>query len=91
MPILFDTAQERDSIYSLLVEKNIKPRKYFYPLTVNFDYFKEKTDYSVEKCGLGTAAAVADRILCLPLYPSLEISTVDYIANLIEENHKKSF
>ena len=91
MPVLFDTAKERDSVYSLLVKKNIKPRKYFYPLTVNFDYFRAMGDYSVEKCGVGTAAAVADRILCLPLFPSLEVSTVDYIASLIKENHEHNF
>jgi dTDP-4-amino-4,6-dideoxygalactose transaminase len=48
-------------------------------------------DYSVEKCGVEMAASTADRILCLPLYPSLKVSTVDYIANLIKENHKHNF
>ena len=91
MPVLFDSAKERDSVYSLLSEKNIKPRKYFYPLTVNFEYFREKGDYSVEKYGLSNSTDVADRILCLPLYPSLEVSKVDYIASLIEENHKLNF
>ncbi len=91
MPILFDSAEERDSVYSLLVIKNIKPRKYFYPLTVNFDYFKKTGPNLVEKYGLANAIAVADRILCLPLYPSLEISKVNYISSLIEENHKLYF
>ena len=91
MPVLFDSAKERDSVYSLLIEKNIKPRKYFYPLTINFDYFRNMSEYSVEKCGLGNATSVADRILCLPLYPSLEVSKVDFIASLIEENHKLYF
>ena len=85
MPVLFDSAKERDSVYSVLVEKNIKPRKYFYPLTVNFDYFKKAGVDLVEKYGLRNASSVADRILCLPLYPSLEVSKVDEIASLIQK------
>jgi dTDP-4-amino-4,6-dideoxygalactose transaminase len=85
MPVLFDSAKERDSVYSFLVEKNIKPRKYFYPLTVNFDYFKKAGVDLVEKYGLRNASSVADRILCLPLYPSLEVSKVDEIASLIQK------
>jgi dTDP-4-amino-4,6-dideoxygalactose transaminase len=91
MPVLFETAKERDSVYSLLIEKDIRSRKYFYPLTVNFDYFKKTNPDLVEKYGLANAAEVADRILCLPLYPSLEVSKVDYVASLIEENHKLYF
>jgi dTDP-4-amino-4,6-dideoxygalactose transaminase len=91
MPVLFDSATERDSVYSLLVEKNIKPRKYFYPLTVNFNYFEKAGIDLVEKYGLRNASSVADRILCLPLYPSLEISRVDEIASLIEKNHNLNF
>jgi dTDP-4-amino-4,6-dideoxygalactose transaminase len=91
MPILFETAKERDSVYSLLIEKNIKSRKYFYPLTVNFDYFTAAGVNLVKKYGLVNASEIADRILCLPLYPSLEVSKVDYVASLIEKNHKLHF
>ena len=91
MPILFESQAERDSVYSLLIEKGIKPRKYFFPLTVNFDYFKKTGVDLVEKFGLVNASNIADRILCLPLYPSLEVSKVDYIAFLIEQNHKLNF
>ncbi len=40
---------------------------------------------------LQDAERIAERILCLPLYPSLEVSKVDFIASLIEENHKLNF
>ncbi len=90
MPILFDSEEERDSVFSMLIQKGIKPRKYFYPLTVNFDYFKNQKNDLVNKYSLVNASTVANRILCLPLFPSLEVSTVDYISSLIEENHKKN-
>jgi dTDP-4-amino-4,6-dideoxygalactose transaminase len=91
MPILFESSGERDSVYSLLIEKGIKPRKYFFPLTVNFDYFKKEGFGLVEKYGLENATKIADRVLCLPLHPSLEASKVEYITSLIEENHKLYF
>ena len=91
MPILFESSTERDSVYSFLIEKGIKPRKYFFPLTVNFDYFKKEGLGLVEKYGLENATKIADRVLCLPLHPSLEASKVDYITSLIEENHKLYF
>jgi dTDP-4-amino-4,6-dideoxygalactose transaminase len=91
MPVLFESVAERDSVYSLLIEKGIKPRKYFFPLTVNFNYFKKGRTDLVEEYGLANANRIADGILCLPLYPGLEVSTVNYIASLIEENHKLNF
>jgi dTDP-4-amino-4,6-dideoxygalactose transaminase len=91
MPVLFETEEERNSVYSLLIEKGIKPRKYFYPLTVDFDYFKKAGIDLVEKYGLVNANLIAMRILCLPLYPCLAASTVDYITCLIEENHRRNF
>jgi dTDP-4-amino-4,6-dideoxygalactose transaminase len=91
MPVLFESSAERDSVYSFLIERGIKPRKYFFPLTVNFDYFKKAGIDLVEKYGLANARRIADRILCLPLYSSLEVSKVDYVASLIEENHRLNF
>ena len=51
MPVLFESEQVRDSVYSMLISNGIKPRKYFYPLTVNFDYFKKSGDDLVKKYG----------------------------------------
>ena len=91
MPVLFETERERDSVYSLLLEEGIKSRKYFYPLTVNFDYFKASGVNLVEKFGLINANMVANRILCLPLYPKLEESLVENVASLIKRNHDQYF
>lgn len=91
MPVLFESETERDSVYCMLSEKGIKSRKYFYPLTVNFEYFKVSGVNLVEKYGLVNADMVANGILCLPLYPKLGESMVEEIASLIEKNHKQHF
>jgi len=89
MPILFQNKMKRDEIYSELIKNGIKPRKYFYPLTVNFDYFKKKGINLVEKYNLKTASDIANRVLCLPLYPDLEIGIVDKIIHIIKRVIKK--
>jgi dTDP-4-amino-4,6-dideoxygalactose transaminase len=83
MPVCFENAGERDQIYSELVRNGIKPRKYFYPLTVNFDYFKARNLDLVKKYDLVEASGISNRILCLPLYPDLGTENVRRIARII--------
>jgi len=83
MPVCFETPQQRDRIYSELIKNGIKPRKYFYPLTVHSGYFKEASEDLVKKYSLKIALEISNRILCLPLYPDLEMSTVDRIIDII--------
>ncbi|HEC88425.1 MAG TPA: DegT/DnrJ/EryC1/StrS family aminotransferase [Thermoplasmata archaeon] len=85
MPICFKDTITRDKVYSSLVRNGIKPRKYFYPLTANFDYFKEKNIDLVKKYNLKKSSNIANRVLCLPLYPDLKIETVDKIVNIIKK------
>jgi len=84
MPVCFENIQKRDEVYSELVKNGIKPRKYFYPLTANFDYFKEKGIDLVEKYDLKQASDTASRVLCLPLYPDLDISVIEDIIRIIK-------
>jgi dTDP-4-amino-4,6-dideoxygalactose transaminase len=84
MPVCFGNKEKRNEIYSELVSNGIKPRKYFFPLTVNFGYFKEKGTNLIEKYKLQKAADIANRVLCLPLYPDLDIDVVDNIAAIIK-------
>jgi dTDP-4-amino-4,6-dideoxygalactose transaminase len=84
MPVCFENIETRDRIYSELIRNGIKPRKYFFPLTVDFDYFKKQRVNLVEKYGLREAADIANRVLCLPLYPDLETAAVDNIASIVK-------
>jgi dTDP-4-amino-4,6-dideoxygalactose transaminase len=84
MPVCFENAEKRDQIYSELVKNGVKPRKYFYPLTVNFDYFKVENSDLVKKYDLECAFDISNRILCLPLYPDLGAENARRIANIIQ-------
>ena len=48
MPILLRNQSERDTVFLELIKNDIKPRKYFYPLTVNSNYFKDKNENLVK-------------------------------------------
>jgi dTDP-4-amino-4,6-dideoxygalactose transaminase len=83
MPVCFESGRIRNEVSDELLRKGIKSRKYFFPLTVKADYFREKTQDLANKSGLDVASSVSDRILCLPLYPDLDTSTVEQIVKVI--------
>lgn len=71
--------KSRDDIIESLKCEQIFARKYFYPLTSDFEIFKK-----TEKRNLTPIAKkVSDEILCLPLYPGLPMEEVDRICNII--------
>ncbi len=79
-PVLFDGYKaNRDEVYEELKNHNIMARKYFYPLTNDAQCYKNR--FSTEQTPI--AKYVADRILTLPLYGDLELSTVDKICDII--------
>ena len=84
MPVCFENIEQRDEICSELIKNGIKPRKYFFPLTANFDYFKQKGINLVAKYDLKQASDIANRVLCLPLYPDLEMGVVDNIISIVK-------
>jgi len=84
MPVCFENIKKRDELYSELVEHGIKPRKYFFPLTTNFDYFKRKGLDLVKIYRLKEALDVSNRILCLPLYPNLKMESVNRVVKAIK-------
>ena len=84
MPVCFSDKQERDNVYGALRDQGIMSRKYFYPLTTEAVYFKGKN--LIKKFKLDNAKNVADRILCLPIYPDLGLGVVDRITSLIKRS-----
>jgi len=84
-PILVDEKPygiSRDGLYDRLKENNIYGRRYFYPLISRFPPYKEIE--SATKKNLPIAHDVASRVLCLPIYPDLELSVVENIAEIIK-------
>ena len=82
-PILVepDFPVTRDGLYHMLKENGIHPRRYFYPLISDFPMYRGLP--SASKTNLPVASALTERILCLPIYPGLDISVVEEITDLI--------
>lgn len=81
-PVLFDKSvfgKSRDEVADKLAEHNIFARKYFYPLTSEFECYKGKFDIQATP----TAKKIADDVLTLPLYADLSIEDVDRICDVI--------
>ncbi|RJT50502.1 DegT/DnrJ/EryC1/StrS family aminotransferase [Rahnella variigena] len=77
-----DFALTRDELYELLKDNHIMARRYFYPLISSF--FMYKFAESASKENLPVAHQLAEKVICLPLYPGLEESIQNKIAGLIK-------
>jgi len=71
----------RDDLYQKFKDIGIHPRRYFYPLISDFPMYRGLP--SAHKDNLPVATAAAQQVLCLPIYPDLEISLVDKITHFI--------
>lgn len=81
-PVVFDDYKyTRNEIFSMLKEKNIFARKYFYPLTNSFECYRNYPTAGVEKTPV--AQHLALRVLTLPLYADLALEDVDRICDII--------
>ena len=79
-PILINEKEfgvSREFVYEELKKHNIYARRYFYPLISNFPSYKGLASSSKEN--LSVANKIAEQILCLPIYGSLEIEKADFI------------
>lgn len=74
----------RDEVYENLKRYNVYPRRYFYPLLCDYACYR---NVSV-KDPLTVARRVAERILTLPIYDSLELSDVETICEVIASVQK---
>ena len=82
-PVLFERTSRcnRDKIYMLLKENGIESRKYFFPLTSNYNFFKKAKGGS--KKNLTVANFISKNVLCLPLYGELKENDIQKISNII--------
>ncbi|CAO4162868.1 DegT/DnrJ/EryC1/StrS family aminotransferase [Methylorubrum populi] len=73
----------RDALYDALKRDGIHARRYFYPLISDFPAYR--TLPSAARAGLPVSATMADRVLCLPIYPELDASVVDRVIRRIAQ------
>jgi dTDP-4-amino-4,6-dideoxygalactose transaminase len=72
---------ERDQLNEVLKENGIFPRRYFYPLISDFSMYRSLPSSSPSN--LPCASQATQQILCLPIYPDLEIEVIDEICAII--------
>jgi len=85
-PILVgaDYPLSRDALYDKMRAQGIHPRRYFYPLISSFPMYR--TLPSAHPGNLPVATAMAQEILCLPIYPNLADEQVDRVADLVRRH-----
>ncbi len=87
-PIVIDEkvfGADRNDVFEKLREANIGARKYFYPLTNNFDCFHGIFDEKLTP----NALYISERVLTLPIYADLSIADVDRICWIISQCEKR--
>ena len=79
-PVVFDGYKyNRDEVSEKLAKENIFARKYFYPLTSDFEAYKGM--FTIQETPI--AKHVANNVLTLPLYAGLTVEEVDQICDII--------
>ena len=68
----------RDQVHARLKAEGILARRYFFPLISDFPLYRERPSAAPDR--LPVAAAAAEAVLCLPIYPGLEMAVLDRIA-----------
>lgn len=82
-PILVEDSfpLSRDELAEVLREQEIFSRKYFYPIVTEFSCYKGKYPFAEDS----VAKDVSERILCLPLYDTMNENQVEFIRNSIDD------
>ncbi|EKO3642345.1 dTDP-4-amino-4,6-dideoxy-D-glucose aminotransferase VioA [Vibrio metschnikovii] len=85
-PILVeaDYSLSRDELYERLKAHNILSRRYFYPLISNMPMYRGLP--SAERTHLPQANALAEKVLCLPIFNELTIAQQQQVIKVIKGN-----
>ena len=77
-PVFFATSGLRKEVCDELAKHDVIARRYFWPLVTDFQAFA-----GAECHALDHAQRLADVVVCLPLYPDLEMTEVDRIVDSV--------
>lgn len=85
-PVVFEESfgKTRDEVMEELAKNNIFTRKYFYPLTTDFECYNTKYDSTTTP----VAKYISSRVLTLPLFADLDLEKVNEICDIILSNKK---
>lgn len=71
----------RDDLYQALKAVGVHPRRYFYPLISDFPMYRGLP--SAHRDNLPVAEKASRQVLCLPIYPDLDLEVVEKISGFI--------
>jgi dTDP-4-amino-4,6-dideoxygalactose transaminase len=71
----------RDALYEKLKQHGIFARRYFYPLITEFPMYRGLP--SAHRDNLPVASDAARKVMCLPIYPTLQLEDQQRIAAVI--------
>jgi len=77
-PVVFKNEEQLLRIQKALNDKEIYPRRYFYPSLDTLEYIQPKQECKISR-------DISTRILCLPIYAELEILEQESIIDTIKE------
>ncbi len=82
-PILVEAEYplSRDELYQKLKEHNIFGRRYFYPLISEFPMYRGLA--SAQRNNLPVANSISEKVICLPMYPTLTEASIIAVVELI--------
>lgn len=78
-PVVFENEKQLLKVQKALNDKQIFPRRYFYPSLDTLEYIEPKQECQISR-------NISTRILCLPIYAELEKDTQDNIIKIIKES-----
>ena len=76
-----DGFEAREKLYNKLKSNNIHCRKYWYPLLSKISIYSKNVHTSIKK-----AIDMSEKILCLPIYPDLELEDQEKIIDIIKSS-----
>lgn len=74
-PVIFDTEEVLLNVIQALYEKEIVPRRYFYPSLNTLKY--------LDRVNMPVSENISSRVLCLPLYVGLKENDLESICKII--------
>jgi dTDP-4-amino-4,6-dideoxy-D-glucose transaminase len=82
-PILVETdyRMTRDALYQRMREAQVLGRRYFYPLVSNMPMYRGLA--SAAAANLPVANQTADKVICLPIYPDLNLEDQARVIRII--------
>lgn len=79
-PVIFESEEQLLRVQEILNQNDIMPRRYFYPSLNTIDY--------VKGASMPISESIASRVLCLPLYATLELKELELIVQCVNAGLK---